>query len=67
MKGILKLAVGFSIGQLMGVINRIGMLGLVPSVLIAVIGTIVACILIEAGFSQEELSDNNSNSDVSKK
>ncbi len=67
MKHILKFAVGFTIGQLMGVVNRIGMLGLLPSVAIAIIGTILACILIEAGFKQEELGDNNSNTDVSKK
>lgn len=51
MKSVLKFVVGFTIGQLMAVVNKIGMLGILPSVVIAIVGTIVACALIDAGFS----------------
>ena len=45
----------------MAVVNKIGMLGILPSVVIAIVGTIIACILIDAGFKVEEVDDNNSN------
>lgn len=32
----------------MAVVNKIGMLGILPSVVIAIVGTIIACVLIES-------------------
>lgn len=51
---MLKFAVGFTIGQLMSVVNKIGMLGIVPSVALAIVGTIIACVLIDFGFSVDD-------------
>lgn len=54
MRSVLKFAVGFTIGQLMSVVNKIGMLGIVPSVALAIVGTIIACVLIDFGFSVDD-------------
>jgi len=67
MKGILKFVVGFTIGQLMGVMYRVELLGLFPSMLLAVVGTVMACFLIDKGFKKDELNDNNSGTDLSEK
>ena len=53
MRFLLKLVVGFTIGRFMSVINQVGYLNILPSVIIALIGTIVACVLIDFGFRED--------------
>lgn len=51
---ILKIIVGFTIGKFMSAIHQSGYLNLLPSLFFAIIGTLIACILIDNGFKEDD-------------